>query len=146
MFKFFLINLIIITILFYISFKVYNQYLERNNNERVDIIKFLNKGEFPGFKSIMIGMSFGAMFGFLDTLGLWVGNDQIAKYIKGHPIIKAGWASIYGSTFGSIVGTLFAEIIHDIFEYKYEGPIWLTTAGIFSGSIFGLYLGKLIYV
>ena len=59
---------------------VNNKKLE-NGEEELSFIEFINNGTSVSLKQIIIGMSFGMIFGFIDNFGLWYGMDYLDPYL-----------------------------------------------------------------
>ena len=85
--KFTIISAIVVIGSLYIAY-----LFSRNdpNKKNYTFINFLNDGkEVPTFKDIAVGLAFGTALGFVDTLGIWIGVEQVGEYIVGKPKIKA---------------------------------------------------------
>tara|TARA_B100001093_G_scaffold503105_1_gene557009 strand:+ start:555 stop:1013 length:459 start_codon:yes stop_codon:yes gene_type:complete len=142
---FIIINLIVFFSLLYISYIHHVYTLKKKGKKKVTLSHYLNRGKIPSFKNIVIGLTFGLIFGFLDNLGLWMGIDVFYKYIPGGTLTKAGWGNTYSDLLGATVGTFIAEIAKDYFDYDDNNqPIWLNSLGIFLGCVLGMTVGKLL--
>ena len=142
---FVIINIIGFFSLLYFSYTYHLHTLKRKGKKPVTLLKYINRGNLPSFKNIIIGLIFGLIFGFLDNLGLWMGIDVFYKYIPGGTLTKAGWGNTYSDLLGATVGTFIAEMAKDYFDYDNDNqPIWLNAFGIFWGCILGMSVGKIL--
>ena len=80
MLRFILINVMVIVALSMISYKVYDRTSKNKKTYKEFIV-----GKKMSTKGIMIGLSFGIVFGFLDNLGLLIGMDTLTKNFKMNP-------------------------------------------------------------
>ena len=142
--KFIIINLFIIFSLLYISYMVSLDTLKKNNKKEITLLNYINRGEIPGSKNLLIGLIFGLIFGFIDNFGLWLGIDILYKYLPGGTLTKAALGNTYSDVFGATAGTFIAEMAKNYFNYDDDNqPIWLNSVGIFFGCILGLLAGRL---
>lgn len=134
----------VIFILFFVclSFIVKNYYLEKNNKKKLTLIEFLNNDSKVTIKKVLIGMSFGFVFGFIDNAAIWLSINPIKDYIKGSLFMKAGWANTYSDFLGATAGTSIAIILKTMFPIS-DVPIWVDTFGVLMGCIAGMYLPKI---
>jgi len=138
-----IISLILVIGSFLIALKVVNDKLEENGKDKVTALQFFNNNTNPTFKTILIGMSFGFVFGFIDNAGLWFGLDVLEKYIPGGILTKAGWGNTYSDFLGSTLGTCIAIILKTLFPIS-DTPIWVDSFGVVVGCIFGIYIPQMI--
>ena len=138
-----IISLVLILGSFFIALKVVNDKLEEKNKKKVTPLQFFNNNTNPTLKTILVGMSFGFVFGFIDNAGLWFGLDVLEKYIPGGLLTKSGWGNTYSDFLGSTLGTCIAIILKTIFPID-DTPIWVDSFGVLVGCIFGIYIPKMI--
>ena len=141
--KFIILNILILICVIYLAYRS-----KKSKSESLTFTEFINNGELPDTKNLILGLSFGFLFGFIDNFSLWIGVDSIQRYIPGNILTKSAWGNTYSSVFGSIVSTCLTIIFFTYFktdedEHK-EPPIWLTTLGIFLGCITGIFIGKMV--
>lgn len=145
--KFIIINIIFVSILFTLAFRYHNYKKSQNKQKRDSFKKWVNQGEIT-FRSVLVGLSFGFIFGFIDNFFLWIGTDFLERYIPGDAMTKAGWGNTYSDFIGATFGTAFASIFKNFLGYNDDNPlttpIWLDAIAIPIGCIAGLYVGKVI--
>ena len=153
---FILINIIVLISLFYLAYKVHKAFISEKDSKKsynvkpedITIPLYLNKGSVPSLKNLLIGLVFGIMFGFMDNLGLWIGLEELQKYMPGGVKMKAAWGNTYSDFLGATLGTFVASIVMDITGFNDDDvnntPIYITTLGIVFGCILGMIVGKLI--
>ena len=138
-------TVVFITFFVYLSFKVKNYYLKKNNKKTLSLLQFLNNDSKITLKKILVGMSFGFVFGFIDNAAIWLAIDPIKDYVKGSLFMKAGWANTYSDFLGATAGTSIALILKTLFPIS-DVPIWIDTFGVLIGCIAGMYLPMLFNV
>ena len=137
------ISLILIIGSFILALKIINDKREEQGKDKVTFMEFFNNKSQPTFKNIVVGMSFGLIFGFIDNAGLWIGLDILEKYIPGGMLTKAGWGNTFSDFIGSTLGTSIAIILKTLFPIT-ETPIWVDSLGVVVGCILGIYIPKFI--
>lgn len=145
-FLFAIINIVIIVGLIYISY-VYHISKTRNaERKNITFLNFINGGQYLTLKNILVGLSFGFVFGFIDNFGLWVGIEKLEQYMPGGVKTKAALGNIYSDLIGATVGTSISVMLYDYLEIEkeVEHPLWLNTIGIVIGGIVGLIAGRFI--
>jgi hypothetical protein len=144
--NFILINIIVIGGFIYIAFIYHNKTALKNKEKKRTFIEFINSGQKLTMKSVLIGLSFGIVFGFMDNFGLWLGIDRLEKYMPGGVKTKAALGNTYSDFLGSTLGTSVSIMLNDYFdnEENTDQPIWLNTIGIVLGCFIGLFAGRLI--
>ena len=65
--RFLAISLVMILITGIAAYQIRNYHLRKKKKPQLSVMQFLNDGELPDLRSILIGMSFGTVFGFLDV-------------------------------------------------------------------------------
>ena len=142
---FLIINLLGISALLYFSYTYKLSVLKEQEKEPITLYNYLNRGDIPSMKNLIIGLIFGLIFGFIDNFGLWMGIDVFYKYIPGGTLSKAGWGNTYSNVLGALIGTFLADISRIYFDYdSNDQPLWLKSIGILVGCILGMEAGKLI--
>jgi hypothetical protein len=145
---FFAVNIIGFFTLMYVSFRFHNYAKAKNKKKGEDakpdtLMQYLNKGDVPSYQSLLVGLTFGVVFGFLDNIGLWMGIDTFYDYIPGGTLTKGAWGNTYSDLLGATVGTFIANMAQDYYKYDpSDEPIWLNTLGIFLGCIIGMTVGR----
>tara|TARA_Y100000816_G_C26096226_1_gene580228 strand:- start:2131 stop:2580 length:450 start_codon:yes stop_codon:yes gene_type:complete len=138
-------NILLITLTIYFTFNLKNYYLEKKGNEKITFKEFINNGSLPTFKNIIIGLSFGITFGFIDNIALWFGIDTLEKYMPGGVLTKSALGNTYSNVLGVIIGTCISIAAKNIMSVEfYQEPIWLNTLGILIGCLLGMLTGILI--
>ncbi len=137
------ISLVLIIGSFILALKVINLKREEKGKEKVTFMEFFNNKSKPTFKTVIIGMSFGLIFGFIDNAGLWIGLDILEKYVPGGMLTKAGWGNTFSDFIGSTLGTSIAIILKTLFPIT-DTPIWVDSLGVVVGCILGIYIPKFI--
>lgn len=140
---FWTINIIIILGCIYISFTLVNNKRKKEKKPPFSLIRLLNNDQPLTVKNLLVGMSFGIVFGFIDNASLWVGLDTFKKHIPGSILVKSGWANTYSSTLAATIGTTVFITLKYCLKVE-NSPIWLNSIGILIGCILGLYVPKFI--
>ena len=124
----------------------YAMYKEKNPKSNFN--EWFNGKNFS-FKSILVGMCSGIIFGFIDNAGLWYGMDALDPYIKYYGLgtdgsnAMAGWGNTFSDAIGASMGTFIGSII--VFKSGVDStPIWADIIGITLGCILGIYIPKAI--
>lgn len=143
---FILINIIVIGGIIYIAYMYHNKTALQNKRKKKTFIEFINKGQTLSIQSVLIGLSFGVVFGFMDNFGLWLGIDKLEKYMPGGVKTKAALGNTYSDFLGATMGTSVSIMLNDYLENDEDAdqPIWLNTIGIIIGCFIGLFAGRLI--
>ena len=124
----------------------YTLYLkdERAKGNNVGLAEFLNGGQkVPSLKSILVGMSSGVVFGFIDNAGLFFGMDALDPFLPGGNLTKAGLGNTYSDALGSFLGTFIGYVILLKTQVN-NSPIWADTLGIVIGCLFGILIPRMI--
>ena len=131
-----LVNIIVIIAMSIISYTVYNRKAKKKKSFREFII-----GEKQSMKGIILGLSFGMVFGFLDNFGLLIGIEQMTKGLKLNNLQRSALGNTYSDFIGATIGTFISIILKQSFDYNDDDePIWLDTLGILLGCILGYYI------
>ena len=134
-------TIILISISIAWAFNTVNNKKLENGEEQVSFIEFINNGKTVSLKQILVGMSFGAIFGFIDNFGLWYGMDYLDPYLPGGNLTKAGYGNTYSDFIGSTMGTSISIILNTLYPVE-EAPIWVNSLGIILGCLLGLYIPR----
>ena len=155
-YRFILFNIILLVVLFLIAYEVHKVYLPKEAAKKrygvkpseITVAQYINRGDIPSLKNLLIGLVFGMMFGFMDNLGLWIGLEELQKYMPGGMKTKAAWGNTYSDFLGATLGTFVASIVMDITGFgeddQGDTPIYINTLGIVIGCILGLFIGQLV--
>jgi hypothetical protein len=144
-YRFIIINLLLIIFFIYSAFKVKNMRLIQKNKEPLTFIHFLNVKHKLTFKNVFAGLVFGIVFGFLDNFGLWMGISVLEKHMPGGVKTKSALGNTYSDFIGATIGTAMSILALEIFEIDNDdAPIWVNTIGILLGCLLGMFMGKLI--
>lgn len=135
----------IILVLFFLglAFYISNRKRRIEGKSTITFIQFINNEKEIKLRNVLVGMSFGLVFGFIDNVGLWVGLEKFEKYLSGGLLVKAGWGNTFSDALGASLGTAVLIILKSIFTVE-EAPIWVDTLGIILGCILGIYIPKYI--
>lgn len=143
-----LINLLVVTVFFVgifliLAFNVVNNSRIEKGEDKLTFMQFLNNNSEVTLKKVLVGMSFGMIFGFIDNFGLWYGMDYLDPYIPGGNLTKAGYGNTFSDFIGSTMGTSISIILGTLYPTE-EAPIWVNSLGIIVGCLLGLYIPKYI--
>ena len=138
-----LFTILLILSTFFISYLVVNYKRRSDGKKKLTLLEFLNNEQKIELKNVLVGMSFGMVFGFIDNAGLWFGLQSFQNYIPGGLLTKAGWGNAYSDGLGASVGTSIAVILRTIYPIQ-QSPIWVDTVGIIIGCIIGIYIPRFI--
>jgi hypothetical protein len=98
------------------------------------------------YENILVGLSKGLIFGFIDNFGMYLGLDSLESLLKDsmpNPMVRAGIGNLYSSIFGSIMGASLSKGIKKSTGII-DTPWWSDTIGILIGSILGIYIPSLV--
>ena len=146
--------IVIITILGYIAFELYKKDADKDAN---DIWSFLglkvkSAEKDKVWKGILLGMSSGVVFGFIDNAGLWFGMDALDPFLDTIPgvgnLTKAGLGNTFSDAIGAFAGTFAGIIIKKSLTGKNERNIpefiWAEAIGVIIGCLLGISIPRLI--
>ena len=155
---FVLMNIVTFSVLLYVSLRVHVSTITVEdsikkygvNPNDITFTIYLNKGKLPTVRNLLIGLVFGVMFGFMDNFGLWIGLEELQKYMPGGVKTRAALGNTYSDFLGATMGTFVASIVTDITGFTDDDandtPIYITTVGILIGCILGMVIGKLVTI
>ena len=115
----------------------------RARKPQLGLAKFINGPAPVNLNTVLSGLTFGIVFGFIDNAGLWFGMEALDPYINAGPLTKAGVGNTYSDFLGSTVGT-FASIIMVHLTGVKEAPLWVNTVGVFIGCMLGIVIPRAI--
>lgn len=141
--KFIIVNILVITIVFYIAYKVHIQALKKNKKKEKTFIHWFNQGNIS-LKGILVSLIFGIVFGFLDNFFMWIGLDTLIDVIPGGTLTKSALGNTYSDFMGATIGASVSSIAIDIFSVDDSPPIWVNAIGMVIGCILGMKFGKII--
>lgn len=124
-----------------IAYRTVNNKKRESGEPEVSVKEFINNGKSVSLKQILVGMSFGMIFGFIDNFGLWYGMDYLDPYLPGGNLTKAGYGNTYSDFIGSTMGTSISIILNTLYPVE-EAPIWVNSLGIVLGCLLGLYIPR----
>ena len=129
----------------------YNGYLKDVNQSMggksfIDWINGSDKdGVFtPTTKTIMVGMVYGIVFGFIDNAGLFFGMDALDKYFRKYSNddkVIAGMGNTFSDAIGSFAGSFAGDIIKKQTQVD-KTPMWSEAIGIIVGCLLGIVIPK----
>ena len=105
---------------------------------------FLNDGKtIPSTQDILVGLTFGIVFGSMDTLGTWIGMKETSGILPGvSSEFQAAVAGTYSNIMSLTIGTLITLIARQVLKTEDEQkPIWVNVLGILIGSCIGIATG-----
>ena len=108
-------------------------------------IDFLNDGKtIPSLQDILVGLTFGTVFGTMDTLGTWIGMKEASSILPTKsPELQAAVAGTYSNIMSLTIGTVVTLIARQLLGTSDEQkPIWVNVLGILIGSSLGIALGS----
>jgi len=144
--KFILSNILIICIFLFTAFFIRNRRLRKKKKKEQTLLEFFNNGYSGNIKSIVAGLTFGIVFGFIDNFGLWVGISELERYMPGGLKIKAALGNTYSDGVGALLGTFISIIAKDLYDSEdpENDPLWVYTTGIIIGCFIGIIAGKFL--
>jgi hypothetical protein len=120
---------------------------ENDKDKKLSLSKFFDlTKETVKFKSIVMGMTQGFVFGTIDNFGMSLGIDGLENLLKkktSDTAIVAGVSNLYSSMFGSVMGACLEKALKQKTGVD-NTPWWGNLVGIIFGSLFGIYLSKLL--
>lgn len=144
-YRFVIINLLLIVFFIYSAFKVKNIKQVEMNKPPLSFIQFLNVSDKLTIKNVFAGLIFGIVFGFLDNFGLWMGISVLEQHMPGGVKTKSALGNTYSDFIGSIIGTSVSILAFELLELKNDTtPIWVNTIGISIGCLLGMFFGKMV--
>jgi magnesium-transporting ATPase (P-type) len=146
LFIFIMLNAIIVIGIIWFAFYYHNKNGIKNNRKKKRFMEFLNNEQEMTMKSILVGLSFGVVFGFMDNFALWLGIDKLEKYMPGGIKTKAALGNTYSDFIGATIGASISIMLNDYLDIPtyINQPIWLNTVGIVLGCFLGLFAGRII--
>ena len=140
LYKFAFYNLLFLIIIFIFFYKINKNII----GDKLDLWLFVNKTKKLNYKNIGVGLIFGIVFGIIDNVGLWLGISSFQKHINTDAKTQAAIGNTYSDFIGAVLGSLISITAKNSISYDEDTePIWVTTIGIFIGTIIGLFIGRI---
>lgn len=140
------VSLVLILFFGILAYRAANEEHKKGkpNAPDLSIMKFLNNGiDNPSMKSILVGMSSGMVFGFIDNAGLFFGMDALDPYLPGGPLSKAGYGNTYSDALGSFLSVFIGSLIQKSTGVN-NTPMWAESVGIIVGCLFGIHIPSML--
>lgn len=140
---FFTLSVALIAMTTYIAYRLQASTLEEN--AAYSFMDFLNDGKTtPSLQDLIIGLTFGTMFGAMDAIGTWVGMAETTHALPGFsPEMQASLAGLYSNVMSISVSTVVTLIVRMYLGSTNEQrPIWINVLGIFIGSTLGIIISS----
>ena len=152
--------------------RIFNQDTSNDEQEqKISMLEFLGKGigvnnnieiyQTANLKTILPGLVFGLVFGFIDNAGLISGLEAldspfgvIARKVTGFIPNKkgggdlvakemmegttAGLGNLFSDGLGVSLGAFFGKVASSIFPSEIQQPLWVDMVGISIGCILGI--------
>lgn len=117
------------------------------NPDNVTLSRFFD-AKFSIPNNILVGLSQGLIFGFIDNFGMYLGLDSLEDILKNkygmtNKIVRSGVGNLYSSIFGSMMGASLSKGIKESTGIS-QTPWWSDTFGILIGSVLGIYIPSLV--
>ena len=141
--KFVFFNILIISLAFFIAYKVRKYSLKNKSKKNQTFMQWFNQGKITP-KGLFVSLLFGIVFGFLDNFFLWMGIDNMTSFIPGGTLTKGAWGNTYSDFIGATVGAAIASIGVDLVGVDTSPPIWINAIAMPIGCIIGMLIGKAI--
>tara|TARA_Y100000748_G_C15286982_1_gene406835 strand:+ start:156 stop:617 length:462 start_codon:yes stop_codon:yes gene_type:complete len=139
---FFSVSAVLIAVTTYIAYRLQASTLEGAST--YSFMDFLNDGKTtPSMQDLIIGLTFGTMFGAMDAIGTWVGMAETTYALPGFsPEMQASLAGLYSNVMSISVSTVVTLIVRmHLGSTNEQRPIWINVLGIFIGSTLGIIIG-----
>ena len=139
MILFIIINIIVILTLSVVAYQTQRKKHPKKTYKDFIVGKKLSP------KKLLIGLSFGIIFGFLDNVGLIIGIEKLTKKLNLDEIGQSAIGNTYSDFIGATVGTFISLILKHTFDVEEDPdePFWLDTMGIVIGCLLGYYIPKM---
>lgn len=140
------VTVLLILITSAISYFIKKRQYEEKYHRPMPFSVFINGvDQLPSWKTIMGGMLYGLVFGFLDNFFIYFGIDSLQKYMPGGTLTKAGLGNTYSDFVGAVVGAHIGFIYQTLSNISQDAvPIWVNSIAIVIGCLLGLYIPILI--
>jgi hypothetical protein len=130
----------------------YWAFMEKKKKDpKLTLYKFFNLDAFSsaqGWKSFIVGMIGGVIFGFIDNAGLWLGMDALEPPLKRMGVSGnslSGWGNTFSDGLGAFLGTFIGIIVSERSGVDVnDTPILANFFGVIIGCILGIKFGELI--
>ena len=145
-FQFIVVNIVMILLSVYIAYYYHNKTRVRSKLLPVTFTEYMNNTKHLKIQDVIIGITFGVVFGFIDNAGLWIGLDTLSQYMPGGVKIQSALGNTYSDLMGSILGTVISLVAKDMYgDIEENAPIWSNTIGILIGCLLGIVFGKVFF-
>lgn len=134
-----LIQLLIVCAILIFSSGWYAYKTSKQNDKQLTVMEFLGLSPAPSIKSILVGMSSGLIFGFIDNAGLFFGMDALDPFMPKNKLIAAGLGNTFSDGVGAFMGTFCGIIISNLSGVD-NYPIFSEAIGMIIGCLIGVYL------
>ena len=123
-------------------------WLTKKPKDKSSLSGFINEFEGPllsyaFFKTVLVGVVYGLVFGIIDNVGLWFGMDALDPIIKGGPLTKAGIGNAYADSLSAILATFSGKAMSNFTGIE-DTPLWANAAGTGLGCITGVVICRAI--
>lgn len=99
-------------------------------------------------ESVLVGMVYGLLFGFIDSILLLIGVEGLGSVYEKLPGGKSNtMVALYGNTYSSVISGFGSTFVGDIISSRvkvHKGPIWGQPVGLFAGCLI-VILGRIAF-
>ncbi len=134
-----LIQLLVVCTILIIATGWYAYKTSKDKQKDLTFMEFMGFSPLPSFKSILVGMSSGLVFGFIDNAGLFFGMDALDPFLPKNNLIAAGLGNTFSDGVGAFMGTFCGIIISNLTGVN-SYPILSEAIGMIVGCLIGVYL------
>ena len=107
--------------------------------------RWMNGSE-VGWGNVLVGMTSGVVFGFVDNAGLFMGMEILDDLFRTLPFgNEEKPRSGYGNTFSDLVGAFLSTFIGRYIQYATnitDYPMWAEAVGMFVGCLLGIFVPR----
>ena len=107
-------------------------------------VAFLLNGEaLFSWQALLIGGTFGLVFGLMDSLIICFGLEAMSPYLPGDEIERAGWANMVSNGSGALLGAFAASAMRLLLRLRgTDGPVYGSLIGIIIGCAAGVQIAR----
>ena len=110
-------------------------------------VGFLLNGEAQfSSKALLIGDTFGLVFGLVDSLIISFGMEAMSPYLPGDEVERAGWSNAVSNGAGALLGAFAASALRLLLRVKgndIDGPVYGSTIGVVIGCAAGVQIARI---